>query len=127
MKVLPLFVSTYRKESGHFFKSFVTNLTEAISASTPTITSQSLIQARSLLHPLPHPLTLDYTRGIIDRLPNDWVYCVCVMKEIVKGDHSIIIVRIKNDKDPILVKIRLKPDKVCNIIYIQPYMCMYII
>lgn len=38
------------------------------------------------------------------------------MKEIVKGDQSIIIVRIKNDKDPILVKIRLKPYKVCNII-----------
>ncbi|XP_019850112.1 PREDICTED: uncharacterized protein LOC105312138 isoform X2 [Amphimedon queenslandica] len=101
-----------RKENGHSLKvilsEMVSTITTTTSSSAPAPPSLSpLIKARSMLHPLPHPLPLDYTRNMRGSLPEDWVYCLCTLTERAGGKRVLVIIRIKNNQDPIVVKIPL--------------------
>lgn len=67
--------------------------------------SSPLVQARLKLHPLPHPPTLSYTQGLIDNLPDEWVYCTLSMIEVFRNKRILMLLRVQSKKDNILVNI----------------------
>lgn len=113
-------IFTFRKENGHSLKVILSEIASTITTATTTSSDpvppalSPLIKARSMLHPLPHPLPLDYTRNMRDDLPEDWVYCLCTVTERAGGKRVLVIIRIKNNQDPIVVKIPLEATTQVN-------------
>ena len=76
-----------------------------LTSSSYTSYTTPLFKARSILYPLPHPLPLAYTQHLIAILPEDWIYCSVHLIERVEKEKVLVIVRVRNGRENVIIKI----------------------
>lgn len=109
----------FRKGSDE--RSFQTILNDVMLTFKSSVSPSLLAKSRILLHPLPHVLPLQYTQQMVSRLPSDWVYCSLSLIQRTKTVKVLVIVRVKNDKENVIVKIQIPEDNKAS--YINRIQC----
>ena len=103
-------ISLCRKNQSSDSDSPHYDVVQTLSPLSPRHHNPDAIQrARSTLQLHPTPTTLSYTRSLIQTLPTDWSICsISLAPKTQQGKQYLIVLQIKKQKSPFLVKIPLR-------------------